>query len=656
VHATISASYRAVPELQSFVNALSEEMQSPDDLPERFRYTSTDRFPVGEVAPGARRDGHPVLGIVAEPTMRECAAAVALEIERLLAVAMVRDRHGPPRRARPDDIAILFRARTGHQYFEEAIEARGIRTYVYKGLGFFDAPEVQDLQALIGYLACPDSDRRAAEWLRSRAIRISDPGLVTLAPFFARALSDPSFDPAMVPLDDRDRALLVQARRASQRWLDLADRVPPAELVDLVLRESVHAFELQGRRWDQARENVKKVRSVIRRVANRGYATLERLAGYFETLRTGDESNAILEAVDAVNLMTIHAAKGLEFPIVFVVNLHLPGRGRTGGFSVIEEGPDGEPVVAFGSSAATALEDRRELEELRRLLYVAVTRARDRLYLAAETQAGVLRRGHRSLVSLMPASLAQVFDRTGAGDEIRWERSASSYDFRVCRAAGADADPDLHTVTAPAAAIGEKPVHLHREFRVRDPEVVNVTDSDRGFLVSRDSEPELIAPDAGASDASEVRGREGFERILGTVVHRLFRRALDSTLDLAAIARVVPTLVRPAELVDIEDREAFAERAARTFIDLRRREDVVAVLGSGECLYEVPFTFMSPDRPDALVRGVIDCVVLTPGGATILEFKTGVARPEHHDQVAFYTEALRTVLGSGAIDLKIVYA
>ena len=67
----------------------------------------------------------------------------------------------------------------------------------------------------------------------------------------------------------------------------------------------------------------------MRRVENRGYATLGRLADYFETLRAGDESNAIVEASGCVNLMTIHAAKGLEFPIVFVVNLHVPGRGRS---------------------------------------------------------------------------------------------------------------------------------------------------------------------------------------------------------------------------------------------------------------------------------------------------------------------------------------
>jgi ATP-dependent helicase/nuclease subunit A len=328
VRKAITASFRAVPELLAFVNALAESIATGPDLAERFRYTDTDRFPAPAVSDGALRDGQPVLGLIAESSMALCAEAVASEVQRLLADGLVRTREGGPRPVRPDDVAILFRARHGHQYFEKALEERGVRTYVYKGLGFFDAPEVQDVQALMRYLAQPDSNLRAAELLRSRFVRLSDPALVALAPGLAQAVLSPERPAAANQLSPTDAALLDLARAGVAGWLAQADRVPPSELVDAVIRDSAYVFEMRGRRLDQARENVKKVRALIRRVQSRGYATIGRIAEYFETLRAGDESNAILEASGSVQLMTMHAAKGLEFPIVFLVNLQAQGRGR----------------------------------------------------------------------------------------------------------------------------------------------------------------------------------------------------------------------------------------------------------------------------------------------------------------------------------------
>ena len=169
--------------------------------------------------------------------------------------------------AQPADIAILFRSRDSHREFEAALERRGVPTYVYKGLGFFDADEIQDAVALLRYLADPLSNLRAAALLRSRLVRLSDAALRALgADARRRRFSTPS------RADVRPRARRrrsPRARRAARapcragwRWVD---RLTPAELLDAVLRETAYAYELRGPRRLQARENLKKLRGMIRR-------------------------------------------------------------------------------------------------------------------------------------------------------------------------------------------------------------------------------------------------------------------------------------------------------------------------------------------------------------------------------------------------------
>src|SRR5687767_8637648 len=452
VRQAITRNFRAVAELLAFINALASGLEGDPELADRFVYGETDRFPVDAINDGARRDGQSVLGLVATDSLQASADAVAAEVERFLKEATVRDRHGPPRAARPDDVAILFRARAGHQVYEAALEKRGIRTYVYKGLGFFDAPEVQDLQALLRFLARPESNLRAAEFLRSRFVRLSDAALAALAPDLSAVIVGP--DEPSVALSNLDRVLLDCVRAGARRWIALVDRVPAGELIDMVMRESVYAVEMSGLRAAQARENVKKVRALVRRVENRGYTTIGRLARYFETLRAGDESNAVIEARGCVSLMTIHAAKGLEFPAVFVVNLHTPGRGGSAGVTVIDRSVDGEPEVAFRSTEGTKLEERREVEELRRLLYVAVTRARDALYLAGEVDKdAILRAPKRSLANLLPLSLKQAFTRAFLTEdaEVNWQAAGHEFAARVCRPPAPEAQGVSSERSEPAA-------------------------------------------------------------------------------------------------------------------------------------------------------------------------------------------------------------
>jgi ATP-dependent exoDNAse (exonuclease V) beta subunit len=211
-------------------------------------------------------------------------------------------------------------------------------------------------------------------------------------------------------LADEDRRVLERLRASVGSWLSSVDRLTPSALLDAVLDETAYAYELRGPRRRQARENLKKLRGMVRRAQNRGYATLSRIADHLERLAVGDESNAAIDAIDAVSLMTVHAAKGLEFPIVFLVNM---GRGTGGWRPSIRVVDDyaGDASVAIADYQSEADEDAqaREREESKRLLYVALTRARDRLYLSAAFKDGVCRFGRGSLGEVLPASVKSRF-------------------------------------------------------------------------------------------------------------------------------------------------------------------------------------------------------------------------------------------------------
>jgi ATP-dependent helicase/nuclease subunit A len=459
--AAITRSFRSVRELLMFVNDVSSAIEKTD-RPDAFRYSESDAFPtfaeatvgeptsagatVGELSADGTSAGTAAIGVVAGDSDGAQAGAVADEIARLLVEGVtIRDRDSGIRRPiGPGDIGVLFRTRESHVLFEAALARRGVPYYVYKGLGFFDAEEVKDVLATVAYLADPGSNLRAAAFLRSRVVRLSDEALKLLAPGLASALiGDP---PALGALKADDRERLLLARESVGAWIAAADQVPPAEIVDRVLAESAYAVEIGGDGFAQARENLKKIRGLIRRIQNRGYITLTRLTDYFDGLAAGgDESNAIVDAADAVNLMTVHAAKGLEFPVVFLVNI---GKGSGGNRGDIRVSPApfadvdddaGEPSVTISDhdSAADRDDEEKDQEETKRLLYVALTRARDRLYLAGTVANGKLVLQRRSIGRILPATLTAAMARESGTEAIAWGGASATHALHRVPAAGA---------------------------------------------------------------------------------------------------------------------------------------------------------------------------------------------------------------------------
>ena len=447
VRQTISRSFRALPPLLAFLNDLFAAVPKAPQRRDAFRFEAEDQFPCDPDAPPGPAAETP-LGVVAGVDPDACAALVADEALRLIDSGAVRDREtGVARRVQPGDMAVLFRARESHRAFERAFARRSLAVSVHKGLGFFDAEEIKDMRALLRFLARPRSELCAAAFLRSRLVGLSDRALAGLAGRLANSLVEPQPSVAAETLGEDDRRALERARGSVPRWLDLVDRLPPAEVLDRVIRESAYAVELGLGPALQARENLKKFRSIVRRVQNRGYATMARVAAHVDHL-SGDVSNALVEAFDAVRMMTVHAAKGLEFPVVFIVDI---GRGTgadTPAIRVATDAGGGRPAISIwpyrGGAGEAEDERERDLEETKRLLYVAATRARDRLYFAADAPQGepAIRRG--SLAEVLPSGFTAALGQAAgaAGAFVDWTGpSGRTHPLAVCRPLNqADAD------------------------------------------------------------------------------------------------------------------------------------------------------------------------------------------------------------------------
>ncbi len=637
--AAITRSHRSVLALLRFVNDVFDAIDKQPERADAFRYSDDDRFPLAtDAGPGVE-----AVNIVTAQDDGEHAERAADEIARLLLDGVVvRDRFtGVPRPVAPGDIAVLFRTRDGHRLFEQALGRRRVPFYVYKGLGFFDADEIKDVLALIAYLADPGSHLRAAAMLRSRLVRISDEGLKILAPDLAGALRPPSADAALPEdLPDDDRARLLLARASVAAWVPLVDRLTPAEIVDRVLADAAYAAELRGPGLLQARENLKKIRGLIRRMQNRGYVTLQRLVDHFASIVAGgDESNAIIDAADAVNLMTVHAAKGLEFPVVFVVNL---GRGSGGTrppirvsaapFDLEEEG---DPIVTVGDHRSDADRDleAREAEETKRLLYVAMTRARDRLYLCGTWASdGRFRPARGSLGRMLPASLQLILGAAASPPEspVSWIGPSGTHAIRIVEPAPPGADARVWQAERVEAVLADDLAPIPADGPVRAAVTASVEE--------------------GGEDGGPPGG--GSSSVLGTLVHHLLAHAADRLPPREELERVARRILASSEnIVEVED---VAGRAVTLTLGVLGRPDVQALFAGGRALFETPYSARALDG--GIDRGVIDCLVVADGRATVLEFKTGAPRPGHEAQLAAYVAAARRLLPDRVVEGRLIYA
>ena len=298
------------------------------------------------------------------------------------------------------DVAVLLRAAGDLPVYERALEERGLRTLAAVGT-FWGHPQVGDLVAWLRALANPLDELALYSVLASPLVGLSSDGLALVA-LHARAESLGAWATiaraqgalyASLPASDRERLGRFATRFAGERRA--APTHPLAELLLRAIAHSGYERHVLSLEWGERRlANIHKLLRLARRFEAaegrdlRGF--LDHVA-HREAFSEGSEPHAPTGSEpDAVRLMTIHAAKGLEFPVVCLADLGRAPAGTPPDLLVDGErvglrlaSLDGSPPVGC-LRYEELCEERRSAEaaEEERIVYVALTRARERLLLS----------------------------------------------------------------------------------------------------------------------------------------------------------------------------------------------------------------------------------------------------------------------------------
>ncbi len=388
--------YRAAPTLIHFCNEMFSTIFSSI-----FDYEASH-----QQMEGARldtRDGEVESFFFSLPPRSRAASSpepflVACAVERLV-----------ERGYRYSDVAILLRARTRLQFYEESLRLKGIPFQTIGGTGFYRRQEVLDLLNLLRFLYRPHNDTALVGVLRSPFFSLSDEDLVVLSSKAGPGLWEKLRQ--SVHTGNRVPAHWRFARERLAAWLQRARVSEVSVVLEEALAETGFLSVLTAsRRGRQSRRNVRKMIALVQRLEKERRVHLREVVRRLEALTRADpnepEAEVLRPGEDAVRIFTIHGAKGLEFRAVILPELGRKLAGfRRDRFLAESFATDSGRVSYVGFKIRDPsslyrdlrhpvyqmlrrLGKYRQLAEEKRLLYVALTRAQDHLVLLGEETEG----------------------------------------------------------------------------------------------------------------------------------------------------------------------------------------------------------------------------------------------------------------------------
>lgn len=631
----VTSNFRTIEEILTYVNRCFEGPLSQPGQPGYVPLGATRK---------AKRHGLPCAARISLPLHHEAradevrdaeAAAVAEACARMVGGLELAADSGEVRKVRPGEIALLAPAGTDLWRYERALQQRGLPYASKAGRGFFRRQEVQDLVALTRTLADADDTLAFGALMRGPLVGLTDETLLDITAALPRDAGAPLprfsiLTPPEHVADEGVRETLTILRNLRRR---IRFTTPSQLLLEAVERLKVRAIltRREPRRASAANANVDLF---LQRASAYGVRGLRRFtqdltAAWAEGERAS-EGRVDAEG-EAIDIVSIHSAKGLEWPIVIAINMasRPPPRDQ-----VVHRSEDDTlhwtvgGVASPGLQAALAAEAEDQARERARLLYVGCTRARDLLIIPRTPNPN-------------PAAYAQAVDL--AFDSLP--------ELDLTGIQGAAQPPDRG-----AANLQDRDRFLAETGRIAE-----VSRPIQWLRPSAHDDDQLAFEeivDEDAWESGEAPQPLGGGRLRGLLLHKLVEEILGEGLaedldaltararmlldDLRGLAAPDEVLPDPAETArTVRDALALPDVAAlRPF--LKPEVEVFALLGEGEAA--------------APLGGRADAIAVEEGRVTaVLDWKSDVdptetQRQDHADQLRLYLAA------TGAPRGALVYA
>jgi ATP-dependent exoDNAse (exonuclease V) beta subunit len=645
----------------------------------RLIAAETDRQPEYVPLAASRREPPPVGPPVVvcgledhadEPKADELRNREAADIAGVVARALaegwsVHDDGAGWRPARPGDVTILVPSRISLPSLERALDKAGVAYRVDSSSLVYSTREVRDLLAAARAVDDPTDQLSLVTALRSPGFGCGDDDLYEYRVLQRGAWNHQADPPASLPADHpvvEGMRYLGELHR--QRWW-----VTPSQLLDRIARDR-RLFELgvvQGRPRDVWR----RLRFVIDQARAYGESVGGSLRAFLAWARLqGDENARVAETIlpetdtDTVRIMTIHAAKGLEFPICVLSGSSTARSGRQSRVAVgfpLEGGVELKVGKDFESRRFEEFQETEDImghHERLRLLYVAATRARDHLVVSL----------HHPTSRSEPAA-----DRMSAGALLARACDGAAHELLQPGAVEPLTGDESAPVATPAGPLDHAEWAAALERRLRHGRGVRTVaattlaaGADRAVTLepAADQGQLLLPLDAGAGDGDPGLAKQPRDLELppwnkgryGTAVGRAVHGVLQA-VDLATGEGIAAVAAAQAAAEGVPGRQAVVEALARSAL---ASATVRAAAGSPHWRE----LYVAAPVGDVLVEGYIDLLYRGPDGLVVVDHKTDQVAGEadtdakvarYRLQGAAYARALGLVLGEPVARMVFVF-